>query len=366
MGDPGRTVTARFDCIVAGSHLRYDGVRQRPQHLLSRLAHAVPVLVVEEPFLAARAGEHREARDGLEVLRPLRPSFEAERVDARTIAEVEAWVGRRRPLLWLYSPMLSALADAFPGAPLVYDCMDELAAFAFAPPEMKARERELVRRADVIFTGGRSLYEARRALGEKVKLYPSGVEFEHFARAARIAPHPLYARLARPVYGYFGVIDERLDLDVLRALGAADAQTVMIGPVVKVDPAVLPRLPNVHFTGAVSYDDLPSLLAGFDVALLPFARNASTANISPTKTPEYLAGGKPVVSTPIADVVAAWGDVVTVAATPSAFVRACAEVAAHPDAARLERGALRARDQAWDAIVARMWRDLERLSEAPG
>jgi UDP-galactopyranose mutase len=347
-----------FDCIVAGSHLRYDGVWQRPQQLLSRLAQRVPVLVVEEPFLGAHDGEHRETHGALEVLRPIRTSFDVPRVDARTLAAVAAWTGARRPLLWLYSPMLLALADGFPGSPLVYDCMDELAAFAFAPPEMKARERDLLDRAALIFAGGRSLYEARKALGPKVRLYPSGVEFDHFARAASIAPHPLFAHLPKPIYGYFGVIDERLDLDVLAALADSDAQTVMVGPVVKIDPAVLPRRANVHFTGAVPYADLPAFLAGFDVALLPFARNEATANISPTKTPEYLAGGKPVVSTPIADVVADWGDVVWVASTPGDFAAACAAAAAQPDRTRADRASDRARGAGWDAIVERVWLDL--------
>ena len=346
------------DCIVAGSHLRYAGVWQRPQQILSRLAQHVPVLVVEEPFLGAHEGEHREDRGELDVLRPIRTSFDVGRVDAKTLAAVRAWVGTRRPLIWLYSPMLLALAQAFPDAPVVYDCMDELAAFAFAPPEMKARERELLQRATLIFTGGRSLYEARKHLGAKVRLYPSGVEFEHFARAATIAPHPLFAYLPKPVYGYFGVIDERLDLDVLNALAESDAHTVMIGPVVKIDSAILPRRPNVHFTGAVDYAELPAFLAGFDVALLPFARNEATANISPTKTPEYLAGGRPVVSTPIADVIADWGDVVTIAQTPAGFVAACRRAALLRDGATVAAGTGRARAAGWDPLVASMWADV--------
>ena len=154
------------------------------------------------------------------------------------------------------------------------------------------------------------------------------------------------------------MIDERLDLEVLNALADSDAQTVMIGPVVKIDPAVLPRRPNVHFTGAVDYADLPAFLAGFDVAILPFARNAATANISPTKTPEYLAGGKPVVSTPIADVIADWGEVVTIADTPAAFATACESAAATADPERDARGAVLAAAAGWAAIVSRMWTDL--------
>jgi len=347
-----------FDCIVAGSHLRYDGVRQRPHHVLTRLATRVPVLFVEEPFFGAEESETLLAREDLTVLRSVRRSLEATRLDARALATVREWIGERRPLLWLYTPMMLVLAEAFGDAPLVYDCMDELSAFAYAPLELKTQEKTLLERADLVFAGGHSLYEARRELGAKVKLYPSGVEFEHFAAAATLPPHPLVQQLMRPVYGYFGVIDERIDFDVIRALAERIASVVMIGPVVKIDPAVLPRRANVHFTGQVAYADLPAFLAGFDVALLPFALGPSTANISPTKTPEYLAGGKPVVGTPIADVVADWGDLVTIAQTPDAFADACAAAAERPDPLRSAAGITRARAAAWDAIVAAMWSDL--------
>jgi UDP-galactopyranose mutase len=349
-----------FDCIIVGSHLRFDGVWQRPQHIVTRLAQRVPVLFVEEPFAAATDGDEPEPAGwpGVEVLRPRRRGAGDERIDARTVAAARTWVGDRRPLVWLYTPMMSALADAFPAAPVVYDCMDDLAAFAFAPPAMRERERALLARADLIFAGGGSLYEKRRALGAKVRRYPSGVEFEHFAAARSLPPHPLFANLPHPICGYAGAIDERIDFEAVEALADLDAQVALIGPVVKIDPRTLPRRTNVHFTGQLPYADLPALLAGIDVALMPFALNEATASISPTKTPEYLAAGKPVVSTPIADVVADYGDVVTIAADPAAFARACLAAAA-PDPARTERGSERARNAGWDALVTRMWKDIE-------
>ena len=360
MGNARRS-DVTFDCIVAASHLRFDGVRQRPQHVLTRLGARVPVLFVEEPFFGAEESESLLAEEGLTVLRSVRRSLEAARLDERTLSAVRGWVGERRPLLWLYTPMMLALGEAFADAPLVYDCMDELAAFAYAPFEIKTREKGLLERADLVFAGGHSLYESRRELGEKVKLYASGVEFEHFARAATLPPHPLAEALTRPVFGYFGVIDERIDFDIVRALSERAASVLMIGPAVKIDPAVLPRRANVHFTGQVPYADLPAFLAGFDVALLPFALNPATANISPTKTPEYLAGAKPVVGTPIADVIADWGDLVTIAATPDEFADACEAVAERPDLALIAAGVERARDASWDSIVAAMWSDLSGL-----
>jgi glycosyltransferase involved in cell wall biosynthesis len=350
-----------FECVVAGSHLRFEGVFQRPQQLLTRIARRVPVLFIEEPFLGAADRDEFEQHGELTVLRPVRRALGTERIDARTLQAARAWVGGRRALVWLYTPMMLALAGAFGDAPLVYDCMDELAAFAFAPPDMREREGALLTRADFVFAGGRSLYERRRSLGEKVKLFASGVEFEHFARAQTLTPHPLFAHLAAPVFGYFGAIDERIDLDVLLALAEGGGNLVLIGPIVKIAPAVLPRRPNVHFTGQLDYALLPAFLAGFDVAIMPFARNDATANISPTKTPEYLAGGKPVVSTPISDVVADYGDLVTYADTPQAFAQAC-RVALPPDPRRIALGIERARSAGWDTIVAEMWSDLAEVS----
>jgi glycosyltransferase involved in cell wall biosynthesis len=366
-----------FDCILVGSHLRFDGVWQRPQQIVTRLARRVPVLFVEEPFAAAAdadepfgvpagaggpvaaaaAAGKPERLAGLSVLRPRRRAPDDQRIDGRTVAAAQAWVGARRPLIWLYTPMMNALAEAFPAAPVVYDCMDDLAAFAFAPPAMGEREAALLAGADLIFAGGRSLYEKRRALGPQVRLYPSGVEFDHFAAARSLPPHALFANLPHPICGYVGAIDERIDFEAIDALANAGAQVALIGPVVKIDPRALPRRTNVHFTGQQPYAELPALLAGIDVALMPFALNAATASISPTKTPEYLAAGKPVVSTPISDVVADYGDVVTIAAEPAAFAQA-AIAAAAPDPVRIARGSERARNAGWDALVTRMWNDI--------
>jgi UDP-galactopyranose mutase len=346
-----------FDCIVVGSHLRYDGVRQRPQQVVSRLARHVPVLFVEEAFVAETERESYEEVDGIDVLRPLRSTY-AHDADARTIAAARAWVGGRRALVWLYTPMMLALADAFGKASVVYDCMDELGAFAFAPPELLARDRVLSDRAELVFCGGPSLFDARRHLGRKARLAPSGVEFEHFASPAE--PHALFANLPRPICGYVGVIDERIDIAAIEALARRDVSVALIGPIAKIDPGILPRRPNVHFTGRMPYEALPSLLAGIDVALLPFASNAATRFISPTKTPEYLAAGKPVVALPVADVATRYGDFVTMAPDAETFADACLVAAARHDPDRVARGRVRARAEGWDALVARMWNDLER------
>ena len=347
----------RYEAIVVASHLRYDGVWQRPQQLMTRFAREVPVLFIEEQFPSHEDRDEIVQHGNVTVLRPLRRRADYTQLDDATIGIARLWLAGRQPLVWLYTPMLLRLAGAFPGAPLVYDCMDELAAFRFAPPRMREREAELLARAGLVFTGGRSLYQRRRALGEKVRLYPSGVEFEHFAGARTLEPHPLYRGLLKPVYGYFGVIDERIDYAILEALAVSGASIVMVGPFAKIDPATLPYKASIHYTGQVAYSELPGHLAGFDVAIMPFARNEATAFISPTKTPEYLAGGKPVVSTSIADVVAGYGEVVRFADDPASFAATCA-AACRPDPERIGRGIALSKAAGWDAIVAGMSLDI--------
>ncbi|WP_317994963.1 glycosyltransferase [Vulcanimicrobium alpinum] len=342
-------------------HLRWDGVWQRPHHLLSRIARRVPVVVVEEPFAAHEDRDEILRDGGVTVVRPRRRrGWSPPLVDDDAIATARAVAGAGTAGVWLYTPMMRALADAFDAAPLVYDVMDELAQFDFAPAGMAEHDRDVLARADLVFCGGRSLYAKRAALGAKARCEPSGVEFERFS--ADVAPHPLAAGLRGPVFGYVGVIDERIDVALIDALAEAfpDGHVLLVGPVVKLDPARLPRRPNVHLTGGVAYDGLPSWLAGFDVALMPFARNRATEFISPTKTLEYFAARTPVVSTAIADVAAEFADAVFLADDALGFV-AAARAALRGDGERVARGVAHAQARTWNAIEARMWDAIEAL-----
>ncbi len=345
--------------LVAGLHLRWDGVWQRPHHLLTRFARRVPIVVIEEPFAAAHDRDEIRTFGNLRVIRPLRArGYGAPYIDEQAIATARSLLGVSDAAVWLYTPMMLELADAFAG-PLVYDCMDDLAAFDFAPAGMRERERALLERATLVFAGGRSLYASRASYGAKVKLVPSGVEFERFSASPEIAPHPVVAELPSPVYCYVGVIDERIDYEIIAALAEASERpnVVLIGPTVKVDPARFPRRPNVHFTGGVPYASLPSFLAGTDVALMPFAQNASTRSISPTKTLEYFAARVPVATTPIADVLADYDDLVDIGDDPATFIAACRR-AAGAGAARLDRAQQTARAHGWDTIAEAMWNDV--------
>ncbi|GLS30773.1 UDP-galactopyranose mutase [Mesorhizobium albiziae] len=233
-----------------------------------------------------------------------------------------------RPILWFYTPMMYPFAKHLDAVAIVYDCMDELSAFHFAPPELRDCEGLLLRDADVVFTGGYSIYEAKRHQHDNIHPFPSSVDVAHFAAARRMLPSPAdQLPLQGPVLGYYGVIDERIDLDLIAKVAAArpNWSVVMVGPIAKIDPAALPRAKNLHYIGRKEYAELPACLAGWAVALMPFAINAATRFISPTKTPEYLSAGKPVVSTAIADVVRHYGDVegVLIAQDAEAFVEAC-------------------------------------------
>ncbi len=346
------------EAFVAGLHLRWDGVWQRPHHLLTRLARKLPVIVVEEPYGAAVDRDELRHDGALTVIRPLRRRGWGEPlIDAQALATARTLAGARRCGAWLYTPMMSELIDAFDAAPVVYDAMDDLAGFDFAPRGMRERETALLERADLVFAGGRTLYENRRAYGAKVRCHPSGVELLRFA--ADTAPHPLAALLRGPVLAYVGVIDERLDYALIAALADAfpHGHVILAGPVVKVDPVRLPQRANVHYTGRLAYSALPSLLAGVDVALMPFEINRATASISPTKTLEYFAARTPVVSTPVADVVVAYGDIAYIADGATAFIAAVHDALAAP-AERIERGFAAAAAQTWDAIFARMWDEL--------
>ncbi|MDP9086483.1 MAG: UDP-galactopyranose mutase [Pseudomonadota bacterium] len=273
------------------------------------------------------------------------------------------------PVLWFYTPMMLGFADHVRAETVVYDCMDELAAFAFADPLLVEREAALIERADVMFTGGYSLYEAKRGRHHAIHPFPSAVEVEHFAAARRDIAEPAdQAGIAGPKLGFYGVIDERIDMALIDGLAAArpDWQIVMIGPVAKIDPATLPRRVNIHWLGGRSYSELPAYLSGWSVALMPFAINEATRFISPTKTPEYLAAGKPVVSTPIVDVMRHYGAAqgVEISADVTGFVAACdAALTLAPDGAWRDDADVLLTAASWDRTVAEMKQAIARPKE---
>ena len=352
--------------LIVFSHLRWDFVYQRPQHLLSRLARYWQVLFIEEPvFEAGPAGlRYATPAPGVTVITPHTavpaPGFHDEQIAGLLPLLTALNAEHEAPLVWFYTPMALPLLAAFRPALVVYDCMDELASFKNAPRQLLQRESALMSRADLLFTGGPSLHAAKQGRHDNAWCFPSSVDAAHFEQALdRTNGHPLQNALPHPRLGYYGVIDERMDLGLIAALADAHPswQIVMVGPVVKIDPASLPQRENIHYFGQQPYQALPQFLAGWDVCLMPFALNASTRYISPTKVLEYMAAALPVVSTAITDVKIPYAGLVAIGHTPAEFIAGCeAALAATADDRSHQAQRMRAVVDAtsWDATAAAM------------
>lgn len=361
--------------LIVFCHLRWEFVTQRPQHIISRLARHRKVLFVEEPIgheAHERGTAHlRQVAENIQVLQPRTGYGRFTEEIAPVVLDFmkrEQWTS---PILWFYSAAFGNLADQIPHSLLVYDCMDELSAFKGAPQSLITQEKRLLAEADVVFTGGKSLYEAKRLLSDKVHCYPSSVDSAHFEQALHpttVVPADMKS-IAHPIVGYYGVIDERIDYELLGAVARQNPEVsfVMIGPVVKVDPADLPKAANLHYLGGKDYSELPAYLKGFDVAMMPFALNESTKFISPTKTLEYIAAQKPIISTPIYDVVRDYGEVLPIVETPAQFSTALADFLREDDAqreVRLRKYETILQAVSWDKTVAAMEQNLAEASAA--
>jgi UDP-galactopyranose mutase len=355
--------------ILTFSHLRWDFVYQRPQHLLSRFAKDRRVIFIEEPLVVSRGParwEKLRPAENVTVCRPHSPvareGYHDEQIPV--LGDLLQRLLREERLAdyiaWFYTPMALPLAQGLQPKAVVYDCMDELSAFLNAPPQLLEREAQLMKLADLVFTGGPSLYRAKKNRHTSVHCFPSSVDAIHFGRARDTSIDAQDQRgLTRPRLGYFGVIDERMDLTLIAAMADAhpEWEIVMVGPVVKIDPAALPRRSNIRYFGQRQYADLPRYLAGWDVCLLPFACNESTRFISPTKTLEYMAAEKMIVSTPITDVAEPYGAIVYLGSTPAEFINACERALAASQAMRTARidGMREVLSRtSWDSTQARM------------
>ena len=329
--------------LICFSHLRWNFVYQRPQHLLERATKNYRVWFIEEPILD---GELRmnvcRQTDRLTILVPHLPHGttpdEALRMQRQLLDEFIQRERINQFVAWYYTPMALLFSDHLQPRLTVYDCMDELSAFWGAPPQLLELEKQLMKRAAVVFTGGYSLFEAKQQRHPHVFAFPSSIDFAHFSAARRPQPDPTDQRsLPNPRIGFSGVIDERFDYELLGEVAQRrpEWQFILLGPIVKIAPALLPKAPNVHYLGMKAYKELPVYFSNWDMAMLPFALNNSTRFISPTKTPEYLAAGLPVVSTPIRDVVRTYGteDFVQIADSAQAFENAIelALSGKHPD-----------------------------------
>ncbi len=348
--------------LICFSHLRWNFVYQRPQHLLTRFSKHYRVYYIEEPEIISNdepSFRLQVVNKNLTIVTPLRSG---EAGHAATTLVLQALLSDffkahsiSPDIFWYYTPMALKFTSHFVPNLVVYDCMDELSNFKFAPAELKQLEKDLFAKADVVFTGGHSLYKAKMNQHGNIWPVPSSIDKEHFMQARRTAVTPRdQANIPGPRIGFYGVIDERFDLDLVKdtAEKRPDWQFIILGPVIKIDPEDLPRLPNIHYLGPKSYEQLPSYLAGWDVAMIPFLLNEATRYISPTKTPEYLAAAVPVISTAIEDVVKPYGInmLANIVSNADEFIAACEAELQHKD----RKGWLRQVDHflandSWDA-----------------
>lgn len=360
--------------IYIFSHLRWDFVFQRPQHLMTRLAQHYQIFFIEEPLFSPGAPglTLSHPAPNVTVVQPHTPLQVAGFHDSQ-IAYMQPLLAEfiaedDTPIVWFYTPMALPLLTGFTPALVVYDCMDELSAFEKAPRQLVQRESALLARADIVFTGGPSLYAAKAGRHPNVHCFSSSVDAVHFEQALdRSNHHPLQDALPHPRLGYCGVIDERMDLPLLAALADAhpEWQLIMVGPVVKIDPAQLPQRENIHYLGMQPYQALPHFMAGWDVCLMPFALNASTHYISPTKVLEYMAAELPVVSTAITDVVQPYGHIVSIARDAPGFILACEQaLAMTPETRAAQRQQMKAIVSAtsWDNTARAMYELMEKAS----
>ncbi|MGN6703880.1 MAG: FAD-dependent oxidoreductase [Burkholderiaceae bacterium] len=361
--------------IFVFSHLRWDFVYQRPQHLLSRLAEHYRIVFFEEP-------EFREGAAALECMQPATnitvckpytpvdmPGFHDDHLPY--LKKMVRELGREHPdqIVWFYTPMALPLLQELKPSLVVYDCMDELAAFRNPPKQLLQRENAVLKLADIVFTGGPSLYNAKKERHPNVHCFPSSVDVAHFEQALdRANAHPAHRDISGPRLGFYGVIDERFDTELIAQVADAHPQwqIVLVGPVVKIEPEALPRRDNIHYIGQQPYEALPQFLAGWDVCLLPFAMNESTKFISPTKTLEYMAAELPIVSTPVKDVVDLHSDVVAIAADAPAFIAACEAALLAPrdeQRRRVERMREKLAQTSWE-VTARSMHELMRNTQS--
>jgi glycosyltransferase involved in cell wall biosynthesis len=358
--------------IIALCHLSWDWVWQRPQQFLSRLAKTHPVLFVEtycsevlETSVQLRAAEGHPNVTICQMHLPARRWHDGRFIDRERRRALQQTLATELSgqfddaILWFNDPMaVTAFAGRLGESLIVYDCMDELSQFRGAPPTLLERERELLELADVVFCGGRKMRDKRLRHNSNSHFYGTGVDCRHFGTvlsdALTVAPE--VSELGGPVLGYFGVIDERIDYELLAALADADPHwhVVMVGPAAKVDPATFPQRRNLHWLGGRPYAQLPALTKGFSVCLMPFALNEATEYINPTKALEYMAAGRPVVSTALDEVKSNFGSVARIARSHADFISFCHREVASPSETRVARGLRLAADNTWEAIVAKL------------
>jgi glycosyltransferase involved in cell wall biosynthesis len=264
-----------------------------------------------------------------------------------------------RPILWTFLPTMNRLVGRLGERLLVYHCVDKYSEFSGVPRDaIVAMERDLVKRADLVFTSAARLLEECRPLNPHTHFITHGVDTAHFGRALdpqTPVPDDL-AGIRKPVAGFFGLIADWVDLPLIRSLARErpDWSFVLIGKAAT-DLAPLQGLSNVHWLGQKPYTELPGYCRGFDVALIPFVQNELTLRVNPLKLREYLAAGLPVVSTPLPEI-SRYDGLVRLATRREEFIGGIEAALAERSPELAGRRFEAMRGESWEARVADMAR----------
>jgi len=347
---------AQYYDMIVFCHLRWQFVYQRPQHIISRMAETMKVLFIEEPV---RNHENKSSGNLFAVsenINVLQPNVD----DIASIANIipEYVKNKNVSVGWFYSASFCPLIESFQFDTTVYDCMDELSLFKGAPAHLIDQEKYLMSNADIIFTGGKSLYESKKQFHNNVHCFPSSVDQDHFAQALKNISIPGdIGDIKGPIVGYYGVIDERIDLALIEetAKNLPNVSFVMVGPLAKISDNDLPKAANIHYLGMKCYNELPFYLKAFDLAMMPFALNDATKYISPTKTLEYMAARKPIISTKIMDVVRDYSDCIELIENADDFTNVITFLCEDHDCEDMEvRYDKILQDTSWDQTASKM------------
>ena len=370
-GAPGGPLVAESNpLLLLYSQVAWHGVWQRPQEMALGLARRRRVLFVSPIQVHERLGRYARARTleridggkGVTVFSPTIFSGEYRRAWVCRLnsilvdAELRRLLrGERHVTFLTNTPLAAPLLDRFPFRKVIYDVMDDFAAFDWAPATARESHERLLREADAVLTGTYTLLEDARAQGREATYAPCGVDYEAFAGGEATADfaEPAELRgLPRPILGYVGTLSERIDTRILSALAERfpQASLVLIGPVYR-NLGEPPRAPNIRYLGLKPHSELPAYLHHFDVALMPFRLSDAARAINPVKALEYLAAGCVVVSTPIPDVVRFYSGVMLVAPSPEDFADKVEEALQGNHSDRIAKGRELARGATWDAMV---------------
>ncbi|MCZ7586589.1 MAG: glycosyltransferase [Deltaproteobacteria bacterium] len=277
------------------------------------------------------------------------------------VRETAERLGMKDFILWIYQPSASPYIDLLKPALSCYDCVDEYSAMPGAWIQAtRAMERKLIKSADAVFTTARSLFEDKKKHNPNTHFVPNVADFEHFNKTLKAKPARDLAGIPKPIIGYVGALNYKIDDGLLDRLFAArpDWSFVFVGPDRGFGIERFIGHRNVHFIGRRSIEEMPEFLAAMDVCLIPYKLDRYTRGVLPMKHYEYLASGRPVVSHAAAGTGGARG-LIDLARTSAEFVEAIERRLRHDQPADRKKRIALAKDNSWEKRIRQILSTLE-------